>query len=292
MSYNYSTYTQCGIKSERYLYTGWLLLVVLCSFAGDTTILVASIKYNAIHLQNTVVVFIQHIAACDLLNSAFSLFPSVLSAMFNSDGSSRAPILFQFFISYLCTSAGASLVSAMTLGKLLALKYPLRARCWSKRKAHKVCAVIWFTLLTVPIVHLLIDPGDVAFDYRVYNSSYRYSARIWKLLSPTIAILVLFAPTIVIIVSTILLLKEARKVVRGTQESLRWQGITTVVLTATLLTVNCLPMTVYLIAQPLVYNKELVTGPFSGVFYRIAAQIININVLSNFFLYSLTSDCV
>ena len=204
--------------------------------------------------------------------------------MFNSEGSSRALILFRFFISYLCNSAGASLVSAMTLGKLLALKYPLRARCWSKRKAHKVCSVIWITLLTVPILHLLIDSGDVTFDYRVYNSSYRYSARIWKIVSPTISILVLFAPTIMIIVSTILLLKEASKVVRGTQESLRWQGITTVVLTATLFTVNFLPMTVYLIAQPLVENKEL----FSGIFYRIAAQIININVLSNFFVYSLT----
>ena len=76
MSKNYSNYALFGIHNdvERLAYAGWLMLVVVSSFLGDTLILVASIRYNAFRLHRMVVVYIQHIAACDLLNAAGNFF--------------------------------------------------------------------------------------------------------------------------------------------------------------------------------------------------------------------------
>ena len=144
-SYNYSDYEKFGIKNdvERYFYGGWLILVVICSILGDSIILVASIKYKAFNLHKMVVVVIQHIAVCDLLNASLSVPPTAVSLFYSGGGSSVILNRVRFFIGYYVTSLSASLVAALSLGKLLLLKYPLRASSWPARQAHKICAGIW-----------------------------------------------------------------------------------------------------------------------------------------------------
>ena len=63
---------------ERYSWIGWVAFVLVTSLIGDTTILVASIKYNAFKLHDCVVVFIQHIAAGDLLVCLSCQFPHII----------------------------------------------------------------------------------------------------------------------------------------------------------------------------------------------------------------------
>ena len=223
MSYNYSNYTQFGIKNtaERYVYVGWTIFTVLCSLLGDTTILVASIKYKAFNLNKIVLAFIQHIAACDLLNAVGSVLPTAVSAIYNSGGSSETLNRARFFFYYHVNTASPSFIAAMTLSKLLILRYPLRARSWLKRHAHKVCAGIWLGTCYAPAVHLLVDKDDVIFDYRLYQCTYMYTKSVWKVLLPAIALTALVVPNITIIVSTVLLLKKAKKAVKGAQKSLR-----------------------------------------------------------------------
>ena len=60
----------------------------------------------------------------------------------------------------------------------------------------------------------------------------------------------------IIIVCIVLLLLEARKVARGTGQSLRWQGIMTVVLTATVYSISFLPFTVYSRAAPFIMKDH------------------------------------
>ena len=184
---------------------------------------------------------------------------------------------------------GTFLVVTMALGKLLLLKYPLRLRSWSRSYAHKICAVIWVALLTVPTLHLVIDSDDVIFDYRVYSSSYDYSADIWKILLPLLAVILLLVPNITIIVAAILLLVEAKKVVRGKNESLKWQGIMAVFLTATVYTISYLPTFIYLMIEPFFETDPMdEPGPYIRKGYRIVCCIFNINILANFFIYSVT----
>ena len=289
MSYDYSNYTNFGIKNEveRYAYAGWLIFVVFCSLLGDTIILVASVKYQTFNIHKIVVVFIQHLAVCDLFDSIGNMLPAIFSLIANSGGSSKDFNYVRFFITYFVNCVSANLICAVTLGKLLLLKYPLRTGSWTTRQAHKSAAAIWMVLLFVPTLHLLIDKDDVTFDYRLYFCMYKYSSSVWQILSP-ITSLAIFAPNIVIVVSSILLLKEARKVVRGTRESLRWKGIMPVLITATIYTISYIPVTAYFMAEPFVTKNPSAPGIFYVEFYRATTAILGINVLGNFFVYSLT----
>ena len=290
MSYNYSNYTQFGIQgaTERYAYAGWLIFVTISSLIGDTTILVASIKYKAFHIHKIVVTFIQHIAVCDLLNAVVVVLPGAVSVIANRGGSHKIQNYVRFFFTYYLFTSSCYFLSAMTLSKLLLLKYPLKTCSWSTRRAHVLCAGIWTAVLSIPTLYLLVEADDVIFDYRVYFCVYKYTSTIWKVLSPVIALFTLFAPNMAIIVSTVMLLNIAKKVVRGNRRTLRWQGILTVVVTATVYTLSFLPLTVYLIAEPFVKKDPLVPGFFYVEFYRVTSSFMNINTLANFFVYSLT----
>ena len=246
MSYDYSDFNHFSIKNnvERCAYIGWNIFVIICSILGDTTILVASIKYKAFRLNKIVVVLIEHVAACDLLQVVGNILPATISAIRNRGGCSKILCYVDFFLTYYLNTTSSSFIAAMTLGKLLLLNHPLRAGIWSKRHARKVCAGIWLISLYVPLLHILVDKDDVTFDYRVYYSTYLYTKSIWKTLLPITALLALFLPNVTIIVSTVLILKIAKITVRRTQKNLRWQGITTVVLTATVYTLSILPITV------------------------------------------------
>ena len=290
MSFNYSNCTFFGIqnKAERYVYGGWFVFVITCSLLGDTTILVASIRYKAFKLQKIVVAFIQHIAVCDLLVTISTTIPQLVSLIKDRERNNRLlPIISFFVISHEYT-VSISLVSAMTLGKLLSLKYPFRTGTWTTARIHKFCAGIWMAAFSVPVLQIILDKEDIVFDCRVYTYMHTYSSSIWKILLPIFSLVVLFTPNVIVVVSAVLLLKEARKVVTATRDSLRWQGIMTVVLTATVNTISFLPLTVYLIAEPFIDKDPSVPGPFYKEFYRFSVAAMGFNILANFFVYSLT----
>ena len=292
MSLNYFNCTLFGVqnKAERYLYGGWLVFVITCSLLGDTTIIVASIRYKAFKLQKLLVAFIQHIAVCDLLIIISTTIPKLVSIIKDRKSNNKLIHIIGFFILFYEYAVGLHLVSAMTLGKFLSLKYPFtfRAGTWTTARIHKFCAGIWMAALSAPVLQILIDKEDIMFDCRVYTYAHTYTSSIWKILLPIISLVALFTPNVIIVVSTVLLLKEARRVVTDTGESLRWQGIMMVVLTATVSTISFLPMTDYLIAEPFIAKDPSVPGPFSKEFYRFSGTVVYLSVLANFFVYSLT----
>ena len=288
--YNFSNQTKFGIKNdtERYIWAGWLAFVFLSSLLGDSLILIASIKCKAFNLHKMLVTFIQHIAVSDLLRSVGCVGPASTSAFFNVGSPHRFIDYVWFFTAYLTGASGSWFTTALTLGKLLLLKYPLKLRSMSQKHANKLCAGIWVVCFSVPVSHLIIDKDDVIFDYRKYSSEYRYSSTLWKIITPLYALFFLFIPEVTVVISTLLILKKARKVVRKTQQSLRWQGVTTVVLTATVYTIACLPITIYFIAEHVVEQNPDKPENFYAKFNRVANGSLQLNVLSNFFIYSLT----
>ena len=138
------------------------------------------------------------------------------------------------------------------------------------------------------MLQLGIDKDGVFFDYRTYNTGYRFTSSLWKILQPVNTLFFLVIPGVTVVVSTVLILREARKVVERTQENLRWQGITTVVLTAVVYLTAFLPITAYFFAEPYTKKDPDRPGMFYVQYYRFAIGINRINILSNFFIYSLT----
>ena len=290
--YNYSNYTQFGMKSnaERYLWAGWMFLVVVTSLVGDSIILIASIKYNAFKLNKITVVLIRHIAVNDLLYSVGAIGPGMISAIYNTGNPYRFLDYVRFSVAYYTAPVGSILISVFTLSKVLLLKYPFRVGLLSTRQGHKICLGVWIFCLHVPILPLVINKNDVVFDFRTYYCTYIYTSKIWQTLSPVQALVVLFIPNTIVIVSTVMLLKEAKQVAKEHQKSLRWQGITTVGFTALVYTISFLPYNFYLIAEPFVAKDPLNPGPFYIEFFRAANGFIILHVLSNFFVYSLTVE--
>ena len=291
-SFDYTNSTLFGwSKGERWAGTIWGIFVLVSSLIGDSAILVASIKYKAFQLHKTVVTFIQHLAVCDLIVAVSYALPVVSSLIAN-----RWPLngpLVCYCAAYLGSygySASGLLICGMTLSKLLLLKYPLKARSWSGRKSHQVCAVIWLASLLIPICFLAVDNDDIYFDYRMYNCNYGFKSDVWKVLLPISCTLAGFIPNLTIVVSTVLVLKEARAVAMRTEEGLRWQGVLTVVLTAAIYTISILPFASYYILEPLVLAGEGLTmpNPYLEYYYRIACAFMNLNVITNFFVYCLT----
>ena len=287
--YDYTNATQFAIKSDvqRYFYGGWLLFVALSSFIGDSLILLA-IQQKAFKLHKMIVTFIQHMAVNDLLDSVGNIFPAVLSTFFNTGSPHRFLDYIRFFIAFYSSVLSAALVGALTLGKVLLLKYPFRIGLMSRGQAHKVCLLLWIFCLNVPVLHFSISKEDVIFDYRVYHCLFSYTSEVWKILLPVMSFIMLFLPNTIVVISTAWLLFTAKNAVKDSRRGLKWQGILTVSITALLHTASFLPYNIYFMAEPFVQKDPVNPGPFYIEFYRASSGFMALHVLSNFFVYSLT----
>ena len=102
------------------------------------------------------------------------------------------------------------------------------------------------------------------------------------------AVLFAFIPTCLVVLTTFCLLIEAKKVVSRSRESLKWQGIMTTVLTATVFCLSLLPYTAYRVGESIVTVDERSNSSFHTTFYRVAISFLSLNTISNFYIYCLT----
>ena len=293
MTTSHDDEAQYAIKSdaERYAWAGYLLFVLASSLIGDSIILIASIKYRAFNLHKVMVVIIQHIAVCDMLMSVTYAFPMFISVV-NGEW-----VLGNFLCSvtaypkYYFYSTSVLLICSMTCQKALLLRYPLRFGTISGRKAHLLCVACWAAALTFPVSLLLVEGlegQDINFSYRAYYCDHIFTASIWKWLQPLLAVLFLFIPTCLVVATTILLLVIAKQVARRGRESLKWQGIMTTILIATVHCISSLPIVLYIIASVIVTEEDYESKFFHIAFFRIVGSVLYLNTISNFYVYSLS----
>ncbi|KAL5268528.1 hypothetical protein ACHWQZ_G002417 [Mnemiopsis leidyi] len=279
--------TEMASNTERYIWAVWLILVLITSLIGDTTILITSIKYNAFRLHTLMVAFIQHIALCDLLLAVFTVLPRLISLLCNSWVFGEPLCYVSAYLRAQCFVTSSILIAAMTSGKLWLLKCPLQAKSLTKPRAHLVCGSVWMVASIVPVLYLVIDKEDVRWDYETYYCYYTHSAdNTWEILLPWKHGIFGGIPIIVVIITTVVLVKHllnARKVSKRSRGKVRWQGIVTAVAVATVFTVAVLPTTVYWITQSYLAGK-----PQQIYFYRTASTVFYFNIASNFFVYFCT----
>ena len=239
----------------------WLLFVIICSLLGDTTILVSSVKYKAFSLHKIVVAFIQHLAVADLVTNFGTLLPVFVTLCISGGcgDAMRLVIAVKYFVGLYVHSVSSFLIGAMTLSKLILLRHPLRTGSWSTRQVHKFCAGFWLALLIIPLLALVVNIKYInTSDEVMLSHVYMFDQDTWKILSPIMNATVFLVPNIIIVVSSLLLLMEARKVAIKSQQSLRWQGIVTVLLTAAVYTVSYLPYTVIVTAGAFLRKEQFV----------------------------------
>ena len=223
-----STNKDLAIKDEavRYIWAGWFIFVLSSSLVGDTIILIASIKYKAIKLHKMMVVIIQHIAVSDLVISLGSILTPAISLVTNKWTFGPVICYPSLYLRYLSYNTGSFLVCGMVTCKLLILKYPLRSLTWSAGRAHKICFLIWLLSLYWPIC-FLVSKDDVLFDYRAYICQYEFSSNVRRFTELIGIAIFVIAPTIIIIVTSVMILAFARKVANESRQGMKWQGVMT-----------------------------------------------------------------
>ena len=277
-----------GNDASRYTWAGYFFFVLISSFIGDTTILVASAKYRAFKLHKVIIVIIQHIAFCDLMVSLTDILPRFVSVVANEWALGNFFCHFNSNASYYFNLVSMLLICTMTSSKLFLLKYPLLSGTITLKKAHLVCVTSWLLSLTVPVTFLLVDGLDVYFSYKTYQCAHGYSSDVWNWLRPSFAALFGFIPIGLVVATTTCLLMTARHVAQRSQESLKWQGIVTTSLVAIFYCISLLPYFVYRAGESLVKADDRNSEYFHTYFFRVANSFISLNTISNFYIYSLT----
>ena len=103
-------------------------------------------------------------------------------------------------------------------GKLL---YPLRALGRSSNPGYRISGVV-LVLSSLPIlVQIAIDSRDVAFDYRSFMCTYLSSAPIWTIASPMIVGLFMLLPNLIVIGTSIALLRVIKKTKYRVKQGIR-----------------------------------------------------------------------
>ena len=288
MTITSDNHTSHGIQSqgERYFWITYLIIVVISSLIGDTIILYASIQHNAIKLNKIIVVVMQHIAVCDLLSSTAYVLPTTISLISERWVLGDVLAHLSLYVEVVTFQAANILICLLSTSKVLLLKYPLQTRCWTKNGAHKVCGMIWVFVHFYPVLRFLLDVDGLVFSHTTYNINFGLSSKsssAVKVIAILTTLLTLDLPTIVVVLavfSTLLFIYKSRDISTRCRGQRRWQGIVTVVVTATVYCISVVPSSIV----------TLVTMSDSQKihFVRVAEFLIALNVMANFYIYSLT----
>ena len=275
-------------NNERIFWIVYNLLIVLSSLIGDTTILIATIKYNAIKLHKVIVVIIQHLAVVDLLQSILRVTPTLLALAVDRWILGNFFCLLQEQITSLAFISTFLLTSYLAITKAWTIKFPLRTRTWTKRTAHKISGLIWTLCFVSPNQITLFyiaanEQNPVYFHNQTFtcNYNYYYTPEILELLSQIFITAGINSANIILISTSIYFMVKAIKAAAEHHRPLPWQGISTVTLTSISLVCSYIPYNIVrLIARE---NSD-----YSAVVWRTCIYLQNINIVVNFFIYSFT----
>ena len=147
---NNKTYWAIHSDTERGVLTVWMMTVFLTSLVGDSLVLLGTTKYNAIKQHKITVSFLQHLAVCDLLQALFVVFPTALALAADKWILGSFLCHVQNFLSYIGVLVTWLLTLAMSVFKLVIIKFPLRTDGWcSARTGRRACAAMWVLAFSV-----------------------------------------------------------------------------------------------------------------------------------------------
>ena len=260
---------------ERYLWFLYFLVVFLSSSMGDSIILIASVRYDAMKLNRFIVAVMQHIAVCDLLRTLGWVLPTLISLQADRWILGSPVAYISMFLILLTFQVSNILICVLTSSKFMMLKFPERTRSWMKKGGHVVCVFAWLgsSIFVAAVFH---RKDGIYFDQDRYTILFRTSEVYAVLVFKIVTIII---PTFLIVIttfSTLCYLMKSREVARTSGGRLRWQGMVTVTTTSL---VYCISIVPYIVASFTIYRARL---------ERTANFLTAINIMSNFYIYSLT----
>ena len=285
--------TLFGIQddTERYFLATWLLIVIISSLIEDSIILVATIKHKVLNLHKVIVAIIQHLAVCDLLQSIFRVFPALTAVIADKWilGEFLCHVQNNFFS--ICNGFTILLTCALTTIKLLILKYPLRARTWSKNAGHILCIAVFVLFLCgngpIFVTKVFYMRDNIFFNYVDYECKYFQNSNetpYWYIMyAAVIMTAYCFLCFTILVATSILILVVAQKVRSRVRGRVRLEGTITVLLTVAVQIVSFIPSAVVYVTW------AMMGAEFSGKVWRAASSLLYVNIIANFYIYCITA---
>ncbi|XP_063683630.1 proteinase-activated receptor 3-like [Bolinopsis microptera] len=238
------------------------------------------------------VVFIQYIALADIFLVIFTVLPEAVSLALNRWVFGKLFCRVEYCVTYSVLGTFLLLIVALSLTKLLILKYPFRAVHLSTKIAHfssLVCFICSFVLAALPA---LTKIDDIYFSYLTYTCQFSRSSSqdSWFLKITFILIgLVSLISLVVVMVSNVMIIITAKKITARGPGGLQWRGVMTVVLTVAVFTVANLPGAICGAVSYFVKDAPTEMSQFwHFYFFRIGYAIGSLNLMSNFYIYTLS----
>ena len=206
---NFTHTTTLGFNNsaERYWWVGYHVFLLISTIIGDSLILRASFQKEAFKLNKLIVAIIQHITVIDLAHTIFCVIPTAASLIGDSWFLGDTICCITSYLGYLSNSSGMSLIAVLTTCKWLLLKYPNPSSNWTKKMSHQACYAVLIPPAITTFIMLAVDKDDVAFGYRTYSCNYGFTSSIYKRILPSISTINVIVPNIIIVATTIAILK-------------------------------------------------------------------------------------
>ena len=266
---------------ERCFLIAWSIITALISLPGNTLILVASLKYNAIKLDRVSVILIRNLAVADLVYAGTVIAPTVSTLLAEEWVYGQVLCSVQFVATWTAHVGGIVLVCALNVSKLTCLLFPLRAIARRKCIGRLISAVIWGAvfLVCIPAIYWAVR-GWVGFSASSYrcDGSYELTSGKWWL--PVLSVLFGLVPIVVVTVTTLWLMFYVKRV-RGLQK----RGVVTLVLVSVVFMVAHTPYVLLFLSYAVLEPGDPRYATFYEHYYRFSLFIVFINYVANPFIY-------
>ena len=221
----------------------------------------------------------------------FAVLPQTVSLALNRWVFGELFCRVEYCLTYSVGGTFALLIVALSLTKLLILKYPFRAVNLSTKVAHLTSIIFFISCFLLAALPALTKIEDIYFSYLTYTCQFsRSSSDSWflKICFNFIGIVGLIS-LVVVMVSNVMIITTAKKITARVPGGLQWRGVMTVVLTVAVFTVANLPGAIYNIGSYFVKDTSQDMSQFWHVsFFRIEYLTESLNLMSNFYIYTLT----
>ena len=278
--------------TERSILIFYLLTVFLSALVGDTLILLATMKEDALKLNKFLVTVMQHIAMSDLVLALVFILPTVVSLIAESwvFGDVLGDIL--KFLTQTVGDLSRILITVLAASKLFIIKFPLRAPILSVKIARISSIIILLSVMTIYGSFLVFDQCRLFFSHVEYFMACQIPSDQATNRYFGYAIATAIIPTFVVILVTAAILMHllsAWKISRKCGGKVSWHGIVAVSTTATVFCVATIPYVIsFIFIQSNWSDGSRIEGVNSLVFIRSSHFTTALNIMCNVYIYYFT----
>ena len=280
------TYYEISSLPLRYSLATYCFITAIFAAAGNTVVLVASMKYKCIKLDRVSNILIRNIAIADLAYSLCIMLQVGLALCFNTwpYGDGRDVLChISTYLQHALAFTDINLICALNIAKLTCIMFPLKARLRSFRMGVVISAVVWLVANLYPLQ--AVDRA-VYFDYRSYRCGYVHTQDYWEWLDPVNISLFLHLPTIIVLITTIWLLFNVRKVTGAHK-----QAVFTMLPVSIVFCLSYAPIGTYFVAEKWIIENaepEPYNNPWYTGLHRYGMLVKFINNSANPIIYFVT----